>query len=283
MEPDTGEWVERAIEIDGNLLTEVNGELTAEDEGRDWYSFEATAGEDYIIELRSQMDIKYPDLDNHLSTLYVDGHLVDPSILEIINAEGEQVMGESDRGGFTSNWARGYFTPQYDGTHYIAVGAGAQDPEGLGFYTLSVRRDDHPDDHRTRPDTVLHPGESITACIDSDVPPDHPDLKPWDWLEYRNTAHPLFGIESLDDIDVIGFQISEEGIYLLSVSDGPESVGIWALRDVLGNGLFHAETAPEESVHHYFNPGTYSVAIGTPYESSGNTGEFTVRLIQIQE
>ena len=282
-EPGTGEWVERAIEIDGNLLTEVNGELTAEDEGRDWYSFEATAGEDYIIELRSQMDIKYPDLDKHLSTLYVDGHLVDPSILEIINAEGEQVMGESDRGGFTSNWARGYFTPQYDGTHYIAVGAGAQDPEGLGFYTLSVRRDDHPDDHRTRPDTVLHPGESITACIDSDVPPDHPDLKPWDWLEYRDTAHPLFGIESLDDSDVIGFQISEEGTYLLSVSDGPESVGIWALRDVLGNGLFHAETAPEESVHHYFNPGTYSVAIGTPYESSGNTGEFTVRLIQIQE
>ena len=283
VEPDTGEWVERAIDIDGNLLTEVNGELTAEDEGRDWYSFEATAGEDYIIELRSQMDIKYSDLGKHLSTLYVDGHLVDPSILEIINAEGEQVMGESDRGGFTSNWARGYFTPQYDGTHYIAVGAGAQDPEGLGFYTLSVRRDDHPDDHRTRPDTVLHPGESITACIDSDVPPDHPDLKPWDWLEYHNTAHPLFGIEPLDDIDVIGFQISEEGAYLLSVSDGPESVGIWALMDVLGNGLFHAETAPEVDVHHYFHPGTYGVAIGTPYESSGNTGEFTVHLIRIQE
>ena len=128
---------------------------------------------------------------------------------------------------------------------------------------------------------VLLPGESITARIDSDVRPDDPGLNPWDWLEFKGAAHPLYGLESIDDRGVIGFQIFDEGDYVLLVSDGPESVGIWSIFDHFGNGLFHADTSPKESMHHHFYPGKYGVTIGTPYLSSGNTGEYTVSLFEI--
>ena len=106
-----------------------HGKLTEEDGGRDSFSFTATAGENYIIEVASRMEIREDG-----GTPYVPNHLLDPSILEIVNERGEQVLDEQDRGGFISNWARGYFTPEDDGTYYIAVGNKHQDPHGTGHY-----------------------------------------------------------------------------------------------------------------------------------------------------
>ena len=91
-----------------------------------------------------------------------------------------QVLGEHDQGGFTANFARAFFTPEEDGTYLVAVGAGAQDRTAHGFYTLSVRGDDHADDYGTDLGVVLRPGEYLTARIDSDVAPDGPGLTPWD-------------------------------------------------------------------------------------------------------
>ena len=89
--------------------------------------------------------------------------------------------GEHDQGGFLGNFARAFFTPEEDGTYYIAVGAGAEYRGGTGFYTLSVRVDDHPDDYGANPGVVIRPGESIAAVMDSDVSPDDPGLNRWDW------------------------------------------------------------------------------------------------------
>ena len=286
VDPTPGPWSERSVEIEGNLLTRVSGELTQEDEGRDWYSFAATGGETYIIELKNQMEYVESALGRSFSTLFVDGHLVDPSILEIVNEQGAQVMGERDQGGFLGNFARAYFTPDEDGMHYIAVGAGAQDRGSLGFYELSVRADDHADDFRAKPDVTLYPGESITACIDSDVSPDDPGLNPWDWWETGsedNYAHPIHGLETLDDLDFLRFVIDEEGTYEISVSDGPESVGIWATYEENGNLRYHEWELPVQSRVEHFEPGTYVVEIGTPYQSAGNTGLYTVSLNRIQE
>ena len=135
----------------------MSGELTHEDEGRDWYNFAATGGETYIIELKNQMEYVESASGRHFGTPFVDGHLVDPSILEIVNGAGTQVMGERDQGGFLGNFARAYFTPEADGMYYIAVGAGSQDRGALGFYELSVRADDHADDFRAKPDVTLYP------------------------------------------------------------------------------------------------------------------------------
>ena len=125
-----------------------------------------------------------------------------------------------------ANFARAFFTPDEDGTYYFAVGGGDEFRSGLGFYELSVRVDDHADDYGTEPGVVLLPGKSISARIDSDVPPNHPGLKPWHWV-IDDPSIPVFGLESLDDRDVFEFRISEEGTYKVLVSDGPSGVGIW--------------------------------------------------------
>ncbi len=284
VEPDRPEWAESAIDIEPNLLGKIDGELTAEDEGRDWYFFEAVAGEDYIIELVSAMDLAGPGPEEPYFIQYVDNHLIDPSILEIVNEEGVQVLGEHDQGGFTGNWARAQFTPQDDGTYYIAVGSGAQAPDYLGFYTLSIRADDFSDDYKTVRDVTLHPGESITACIDSDVSPDDPGLNDWDWWKSQEGhARPMRGLESLDDRDFFRFVIDEEGTYEVSVTGGPESVGIWATYFGDGRLRHHAETDPVPSVVDHYEPGSYKVEIGTPWQSAGNTGLYAVNLFQIQE
>ena len=286
VDPAPDPWSEHALNIEANLLGQIDGELTAEDGGRDWYSFDAVAGEDYFIELKSTLDLRGNTQVEPFSTQYVDNHLVDPSILEIVNEQGDQMMGEVDQGGFINNWARAHFTPQEDGTYYIAIGSGAQARGYTGFYTLSVRADDYADDFKTVREVTLHPGESITACIDSDVSHDDPGLNPWDWWETGSVgvyAYPIHGLESLDDLDFFRFEIAEEGSYELSVNEGPESVGIWATYHENGNLIYHERELPVLSKVEHFEPGTYVVEIGTPYQSVGNTGDYTVSLTQVED
>ena len=279
--PEPEEWVKSSLSIESNLRGLTDGELTEEDDGRDWFSFEAEGGNNYIIELKNKMIITGFDgtSGGYPSIQYVPGHLVDPSILEIVDEEGEQVLGERDQGGFIRNFARAFFIPDEDGTYYIAIGAGAQDRSALGFYELSVRADDHADDDNVESGLVLRPGDSVTAVIDSDVPSDDPGLNSWDWLEAGNgEAVPIWGLESLDDRDVFRFEISEEGPYLLSVSDGPEDVGIWKTVDGTGHALNYDRNVPVASLEDDYSPGTYHVEVGTRYSSSGNTGSYKLSL-----
>ena len=279
-EPEPELWVARSESIEPGLIGIINGELTEEAGGRDWYSFEGERGENYIIELKNQMEFHEGTntwIGGHLD--YVDGHLIDPSILEVVDEDGEQVLGEQDEGGFMANFARAFFTPDEDGTYYFAVGGGDEFRSGLGFYEVSVRVDDHADDYGTEPGVVLLPGKTISARIDSDVPPNHPGLKPWHWV-IDDPSIPVFGLESLDDRDVFEFRISEEGTYKVLVSDGPSGVGIWNIWNGT-NGVFeHFESGPVESAVLSYSPGTYYVEVGNVYESKGNTGSYTVSLLQ---
>ena len=282
--PEPEEWVKSSLSVESNLRGMIDGELTEEDDGRDWFSFEAEGGNNYIIELKNKMIITGFDgtSGGYPSIQYVPGHLVDPSILEIVDEEGDQVLGERDQGGFIRNFARGFFTPDEDGTYYIAIGAGAQDRSALGYYELSVRADDHADDDNVESGLVLRPGDSVTAVIDSDVPRDDPGLNSWDWLEAGNgEAVPIWGLESLDDRDVFRFEISEEGTYLLSVIDGPEDVGIWKTVDGTGHALNYDRNVPVASLEDDYSPGTYYVEVGTRYSSSGNTGSYKLSLERI--
>ena len=191
-------------------------ELTEEDGGRDWFSFDAEGGESYIIELKNKMIITGFDGDKRRIPQHTirAGAPGGPKHTGDCDEEGEQVLGERDQGGFIRNFARAFFTPDEDGTYYIAIGAGAQDRSALGYYELSVRADDHADDDNVESGLVLRPGDSVTAVIDSDVPRDDPGLNSWDWLEAGNgEAVPIWGLESLDDRDVFRFEISEEGTY----------------------------------------------------------------------
>ena len=163
--PEPEEWVKSSLSVESNLRGLTDGELTEEDDGRDWFSFDAEGGESYIIEVKNKMTITGFDGTGGggPSIQYVPGHLVDPSILEIVDEEGDQVLGERDRGGFLGNFARAFFIPDEDGTYYIAIGAGAQDRGALGFYELSVRADDHADDFRTESGSSWNPAIPLPA------------------------------------------------------------------------------------------------------------------------
>lgn len=243
------------------------GTLAKEDLGRDWFSFDAIANENYIIE------VKHPMTFDKESNLYrqVPGYLVDPSILEVVGPDNTQILGERHHSGFTLNWDRAFLNTDDSGTYRIAAGAGREDRTGLGSYTISVRVDDHADDFRTDPDVVLRLGESITARIDSDVAPDDPDLEPGIWGGQ--------GVEMLDDRDVFRFRIADAGEYMVSLSGQPFGVGIRYVWDgPLGNlWLDPGDVLVESFVGHY-EPGTYYVEVGTPFESEGNTGTYTVTL-----
>ena len=288
VQPEPEEPVEVAASISVGLIETVDGELTAEDEGADWYSFDATGGENYIIELKSTMEFIEGEegemwwLGGYFD--YVPDRLLDPSILEIVDEQGEQVLGEHDWGGFMGFFARAFFVPDEDGTYYIAIGAGSQDPDGTGLYTLSVRVDDHADDYRPDPGIQLLPEQSITAMIDSDVSPDDPRINQWDWAVNDNEGVPVFGVESLDDRDVFRIEISEEGTHEVSVSNGPTGVGIWSV--FTRGGRLHCQDEryePVESVVCDFEPGTYYVEVGTQYLSVGNTGSYTVSLDEVTD
>ena len=273
-------WVESSVVIDNDIFWIQHGELTKEDGGRDWFSFEGNGGQQYIIEVESRMEIA-----EDYGTPYVDDHLIDPSVLEIVNEQGEQVMGEQDWGGFIQLWARAYFTPDDDGSYYIAVGSGAQARGYLGHYTISVRQDDHADDEKPHPDVVMRPGESITARINSDVAPgDTTNPNAWSWGETtQGNAVPRWGIESADDKDVFRFEITDAGTYRLEMVDGPDGVGLWAIWYGKGGGGYLSYEAPVESFVEDFSSGTHYFAVGTPYQSVGNTGDYTVSLTRVEE
>ena len=271
----------------------LTGSLTAADEGRDWYSFEATGGTSYIIEVKHPMTFSPIDergIGGNPSQ--IPGYLVDPSILEVIDDMDAQLLGEHGQGGFTLNFARAFFTPEDDGTYYIKVGAGRQDRSGLGCYTISVREDDHADDFQTQSGVVIRPGESVAATIDSDVATDDPGLTYWDWKiqpplrsggETDDVVRPRRGIESLDDRDVFRYEIAEDGTYRLSLTGQPTGVGIWYIWDYQGNLWLEATVAPVATVQWHHEPGTYYAEVGTPYESEGNTGTYTLLLTAVTD
>ena len=249
------------------------------------HSFSATSGQTYIIEVKHPLAFTaIDDAGVGGDAMYVPGYLVDPSILEVLDDQGAQVLGEVASGGFVQNWARAIFTPSRTGDYVIVIGAGPQDRTAQGCYSITVRADDHADDYRTKPGVAIQPGESIGGIIDSDVAPNDPGLNPWDWkitpplrtgVPGDDVVRPRRGIESLDDRDVFRFEISEAGEYQLSVSDGPTGVGIWFIWDRNGNFVAWSDTEPEVSMVISLEPGAYFAEIGTPFTSSGNTGSYT--------
>ena len=264
----------------------LTGNLTEGDAGQDWYSFEATGGVKYIIEVKHPLTFSAME-GSFGNAAQVPGYLVDPSILEIIDDTDAPVLGEHDQGGFTLNFARAFFTPDRTGTYRIKVGAGEQDRSGVGCYTITVRADDHADDYRTEPGIVLRPGAYIIASIDSDVAQNDTGLNFWDWNSNPNPGpdddsgnhfRPRRGIESLDDRDVFRYEIAEAGMYRLALLVQPTGVGIWYVWDHQGNLWTEAEVAPVGVIERYHEPGTYYAEVGTPYQSEGNTGTYMLTL-----
>lgn len=79
------------------------------------------------------------------------------------------------------------------------------------------------------------------------------------------------------------FEITEAGTYCICVVDGPTGVGLWAIWYANGGGDYISYEAPVESFVADFSPGTHYFAVGTPYQSVGNTGDYMVSLLLVEE
>ena len=113
---------------------------------QDWFAVELEAGKIYRFDLEGSW--------------YSDGTLFDPYLRGIHDAGGERIDNTSDDDegrGFNS---RVYFTPDDEGTYYVAAGA---DGDHTGTYTLSVT--EIMDDYAADPGSVAVDG-SATGEID---------------------------------------------------------------------------------------------------------------------
>ena len=114
----------------------------------DWFAVELEAGTEYRIDLE-----RSPGLSGALRNPYLRG---------IHDADGERIANTtSNDGGWHWN-SRVYFTPDEDGTYYVAAGA---DGNYVGIYTLSVT--DVTDDYAAGTDTTgtVTVGGSTTGAI----------------------------------------------------------------------------------------------------------------------
>ena len=88
---------------------------------RDWFAVELVAGGEYRFDLKGSPT--------------GDGTLFDPDLRGIYNNKGRFIRGTTDEDGGTGFNSRETFTPDQDGTYYVAAGGHGREQ---GTYTLSV-------------------------------------------------------------------------------------------------------------------------------------------------
>ena len=160
----TGTYTVRVTEIEDDFpatvdttgTVEVGGSATGElqyETDRDWFAVELTAGETYKIEL--------------LGARGEGGTLRDPYIRGIHDADGRLIDDTTDYSSGPYSNSEVLFTPNEDGTYYIAAGSymtGYRE-EDVGTYTLQVSNDDFRGDTDTT--GTVDVGGSVTGEIEA--------------------------------------------------------------------------------------------------------------------
>ena len=142
--------------IDTTGTLEVGGTATGESQyeiDRDWFTVELTAGETYKVEL--------------LGTRAKGGTLPQPYIWGIHDANGDLISGTSDYASGPHSNSQVFFTPDEDGTYYVAAGnhESGSLANDVGTYTLQVSIDDFTDDIHTT--GAIEVGGSVTGEIEA--------------------------------------------------------------------------------------------------------------------
>ena len=142
--------------VDTTGTVEVGGSATGEiqyETDHDWFAVELTAGETYKIEL--------------LGARGEGGTLRDPYIRGIHDADGRLIDDTTDYSSGPYSNSEVLFTPNEDGTYYIAAGSymtGYRE-EDVGTYTLQVSNDDFRGDTDTT--GTVDVGGSVTGEIEA--------------------------------------------------------------------------------------------------------------------
>ena len=143
---------------DTTATVAVDGSATGDIEHRydeeDWFAVDLLADTRYRIDLEG----------SHTG----QGTLSDPHLRGIYDDDGSPIADTDDANGGEGRNSRLFFTPETDGTYYIAAGAGGG---RAGTYRVSVMADDHPDGAGTTSTVAV--GASATGDIE------HPDDRDW--------------------------------------------------------------------------------------------------------
>ena len=233
----------------------VGGSTTGDIEtggDRDWFAVNLEAGKTYQIDLKGAPT--------------GDGTLSDPYLRGVHDADGDLIAGTTDDVGGTYLNSRLFFTPDDDGTYYIAAGGAFSDL--VGTYTLSVEDVSVPDDYAAGTGTTgtVTVGGSTTGEIE--LPGDR------DWFEVTLEAGKTYRI------DLKGLW-TEDGTLLDPYLRGVHDKDGVLIADTWDNGsgtgtnsrlLFTADA-----------DGTYYVAAGANGSDSGSVGTYTLSVEEIPD
>ena len=135
-----------ALAVDGSATGEIE---TVRD--RDWFAVTLEAGTSYQIDLEGSPTSQ--------------GTLFNPYLYGIHDSDGNLIAGTtSDDGGGISKNSRVFFTPEADGTYYVAAGAHTID---AGTYRLSVAEGTLQDDYAA--DTTTTGAVSVGSSVTGDL------------------------------------------------------------------------------------------------------------------
>ena len=218
---------------------EVGGSATGEIEvanDRDWFAVTLEAGRSYRIELEGKRT--------------GDGTLGDPYLEGVFDAQGTYVGGADDNGGKGRN-SRTIFTPEEDGTYYVAAG-GVDDHTGT--YTLSVEAWD---------DFAAGTGTTGRVAVGGSATGEIEAAHDSDWFAVTLEADRAYRIDLKGERTGDGTLRNPE---LLGIRDA-EGTYVGGDDDNGGEGRNSRTTfTPDED-------GTYYVAAGG---SKGHTGTYTL-------
>ena len=252
-----------SVTVDGS----VTGEIEFEGD-RDWFAVTLEAGKTYQIDLKG------------LST--GDGTLDDPYISGVHDSDGTEVIGTSNYDGGTVDNSRIYFTPDEDGTYYVAAGGTGTDK---GTYTLEVAEpagdDDYPADTSTTGRITIvsvstfHSGGSVTETFRGSATGEIDFAGDRDWF-----AVTLERVESADPVDTFfgsGTAFRSYAIEIHEPSGDQDALAnprLYGLYDA--NGILLPDTSTEGSGAGFTPPegGLYFVSVGSG--DSAGTGTYVV-------
>ena len=204
----TGTYTVRVTEIEDDFpatvattgTVEVGGTATGElqyETDRDWFAVELTAGETYKVEL--------------LGGRGKGGTLQDPYIRGIHDANGRLIADTTDYASGPHSNSEVLFTPDEDGTYYIAAGSfmsGIRD-EDVGTYTLQVSIDDFRDDTDTT--GTVEVGGSVTGEIEAQGDED--------WFAVTLEAGKTYQID-MEGSETDGGTLENPFLYTMRDADG---------------------------------------------------------------
>ena len=204
----TGTYTVRVTEIEDDFpatvdttgTVEVGGTATGEiqyETDRDWFAVELLAGETYKVEL--------------LGGRGKGGTLQDPYIRGIHDSDYRLISGTTDYASGPHSNSEVLFTPDEDGTYYIAAGnfmSGIRD-EDVGTYTLQVSIDDFRDDTDTT--GTVEVGGSVTGEIEAQGDED--------WFAVTLEAGKTYQID-MEGSETDGGTLENPFLYTMRDADG---------------------------------------------------------------